>query len=364
MRKMRSALFVAPGHPLQIVDDVEIDEPRHSEVLVRIQHCGVCHSDLSIIDGAIPYPTPAILGHEASGTVAELGPGVANLSVGDRVVVTMRPPCGHCYWCVRNEPVLCARTAAPPGGGEIRAHHRGVPVTRGFRLGAFSEFVLVEASGAVSVPEGIPLDVAAVMGCAIQTGIGSVTNIAQVEAGATAVVLGLGGVGLAVVQGLVLAGASTVVGIDPVESRRRKAESLGATLTLDGRAADTQDRAAALTRGIGFDHAFDTVSTTDTTSAAVAMLRRGGGLVLIGVSGSPQPLGVTAMELVMRQKSVRGSFLGNCHAQRDLPRYFDLCSTKRLDLAALITDRRPLSQINEAFADLRNGVGVRTVLEI
>jgi Zn-dependent alcohol dehydrogenase len=364
MRQMRSALFVAPGHPLQLVDDVEIDEPRDGEALVRVRHCGVCHSDLSIIDGAMPYPTPAILGHEASGTIAALGPGVANLSVGDRVVISMRPPCGHCYWCVRDEPVLCAQTAGPPGGGEIRAHHRGGPVTRGFRLGAFSELVLVGASGAVPVPDGIPLDVAAVMGCAIQTGIGSVTNVARVEAGATAVVFGLGGVGLAVVQGLVLAGASTVIGIDPVESRRRKAESLGATLTLDGRAADTQDLACALTRGIGFDHAFDTVSTTETTSAAVAMLRRGGGLVLIGVSGTPQPLGVTAMDLVMRQKSVRGSFLGNCHAQRDLPRYFDLCNAGRLDLAALITDRRPLSQINEALADLRNGVGVRTVLEI
>lgn len=364
MRQMRAALFLGPDRPLELVDDVEIDAPRQGEVLVQIQHTGVCHSDLGIIDGGLPYPAPAILGHEACGVIAQVGPGVTNLRTNDRVVVSMRPPCGHCYWCVRDQPVLCAQTAGPPGSGEVRLRRRGASVMRGFRLGAFAEFVLVEASGAIPVPDAVPMELAAVMGCAVQTGIGSVTNVAKVEAGATAIVFGLGGVGLAVIQGLTLAGASVVIGIDPVEARRKKAEDLGATSTFDSSAKDVRDRAYAATRGIGVDYAFDTVSTTATTSAAIAALRRGGSLTLIGVPGASQQLGVTPLELVMQQKSVHGSFLGNCHAQRDLTRYFDLCITKRLDLGALVTRARPLAQINEAFADMRNGIGVRTVLEL
>src|SRR5712672_475744 len=268
MRKMRSALFVAPGRPLQLVDDVEIDEPRHGEALVRIRHCGVCHSDLSIIDGAMPYPTPAILGHEACGTIAALGSGVTGLAEGDRVVLSMRAPCGHCYWCVRNEPVLCAETAGPPGSGEPRVWHEGKPITRGFRLGAFAEYALVEASGVAQVPDGVPLDAAAVVGCAIQTGIGSVTNVAKTEPGATAAVIGLGGVGLAVIQGLVLSGAATIIGIDPVAERRDRAIKLGATVAFDSGDADLPGRVSAATGRIGCDYVFDTVSSTQTTRVA------------------------------------------------------------------------------------------------
>jgi Zn-dependent alcohol dehydrogenase len=364
MRAMRAAVFTEPGRALEIIEGIEIDGPRLGEVLVRIRHCGVCHSDLSIIDGSLPFPVPAILGHEASGTIAALGSGVTGLAVGDRVVLSMRPPCGHCYWCVRNEPVLCAQTAGPPGSGEPRIWHQGKPITRGFRLGAFAEYVLVEASGVVQVPDAVPLDAAAVVGCAIQTGIGSVTNVAKTEPGATAAVLGLGGVGLAIVQGLVLSAAAVIVGIDPVAEHRDRAIGLGATLALDSGEANLLERIHASTGRIGCDYVFDTVSTTQTTQAASGFLRAGGKLVLIGVTGTPQPLGITSMDIVMRQKSVIGSFLGNCHSQRDLPRYLDLCSAGRLDLGALVTATRPLSEINAAVSDLRAGKGVRTVLSI
>ncbi len=364
MRAMRAAVFTQSGRALDIIEGVRIDDPRPGEVLVRIRHCGVCHSDLSIIDGALPFPTPAILGHEASGTIAALGSGVTGLAEGDRVVLSMRPPCGHCYWCVRNEPVLCAETAGPPGSGEPRAWHEGKPIMRGFRLGAFAEYALVEASGVALVPDGVPLDAAAVVGCAIQTGIGSVTNVAKTEAGATAAVIGLGGVGLAVVQGLVLSGAATIVAIDPVAERRDRAIALGATLTFDSADADLSRRVAAATGGIGCDYVFDTVSSTQTTQLACGILRAGGKAVLIGVTGDPQPLGISSMDLVMRQKSIMGSFLGNCHSQRDLPKYLALCCAGRLDLKALVTAIRPLSEINIAMAELRAGKGVRTVLSI
>jgi Zn-dependent alcohol dehydrogenase len=364
MRTMRAAIFTAPGQPLDVVDGIEIDDPRPGEVLVRIHHCGVCHSDLGIIDGSLPYPAPAILGHEASGTIAALGGGVSRLTIGDRVVLSMRPPCGHCYWCVRNEPVLCAETAGPPGSGEARIWHEGRPVTRGFRLGAFAEYALVETSGVALVPEAVPLDAAAVVGCAIQTGIGSVTNVAKTEPGASATILGLGGVGLAIVQGLVLAGAATIIGIDPVAERRARAVGLGATLAFDPTDTSVSERISAATGRIGCDYVFDTVSSTQSTQAASGFLRNGGKLVLIGVTGTPQPLGITSMDLVMRQKSVVGSFLGNCHCQRDLPKFLELCSMGRLDLKALVTATRPLAEINAAASDLRAGKGVRTILSI
>jgi len=361
---MRAAVLASAGSPLQIIDGVTIDAPRDNEVLVRISHCGVCHSDLSIVDGTMPYPTPAILGHEAAGTIVETGAKVVGRSVGDRVALSMRPPCGDCYWCARNEPVLCIQTATPLGGGDTRLYLQGNPVARGFRLGAFAEYALVEVSGVIPVPQQIPLQSAAIMGCAIQTGLGSVMNIARVEAGATAVVFGLGGVGLSVIQGLLLAEAGKIIGIDPIQSRRSKAEEIGAHVTFDSRATDLQNKVLAATNGIGADYAFDTVATTATTASGIEMLRRGGKLVLIGVSGAPEPLGVTSMDLVMRQKSILGSFLGNCHAQRDLTRYFDLCCSDRLSLAALVTACRPLTEINEAMEDLRRGIGVRTVLTI
>src|SRR5580658_8269678 len=247
MRAMRAAVFTEPGRALEIMDGIEIDDPRPGEVLVRIRHCGVCHSDLSIIDGSLPFPAPAILGHEASGTIAALGSAVAGLAANDRVVLSMRPPCGHCYWCVRNEPVLCAETAGPPGSGEPRIWRKGKPITRGFRLGAFAEYVLVEASGVVQIPDTVPLDAAAVVGCAIQTGIGSVTNVARTEPGATAAILGLGGVGLAIVQGLVLSGAAAIIGMGPLAERRDRAMGLGATLVLDPGEPDLPERIHAST---------------------------------------------------------------------------------------------------------------------
>jgi Zn-dependent alcohol dehydrogenase len=364
MRTMRAAVFTEPGRALDIVEGIEIDDPRPGEVLVRISHCGVCHSDLSIIDGALPYPVPAILGHEASGTIAALGSDVTGLAEGDRVVLSMRPPCGHCYWCVRNEPVLCAATAGPPGGGAPRAWHEGKSVTRGFRLGAFAEYALVEASGVARVPAAVPLDAAAVVGCAIQTGIGSVTNVAKTEPGATAAVIGVGGVGLAVIQGLVLSGAATIIGMDPVPERRERAVALGASIAFDSADDDLSQHVLAATGGVGCDYVFDTVSSTKTTRLASDLLRAGGKAVLIGVTGEAQPLGMSSMDLVMRQKSVIGSFLGNCHSQRDLPKYLALCCAGRLDLKALVTAIRPLSEINTALSDLRAGNGVRTVLSI
>jgi Zn-dependent alcohol dehydrogenase len=368
MRTMRAALLEEPGKPLIVVDDIEIDDPAPGEVLVRVTHCGVCHSDLSIVDGHMAYPMPTVLGHEAAGVVEVLGEGVNDLAIGERVVVSMRPPCGQCFFCVRNQPVLCSAAGSPAAATSLpvrsRIRRQRKDITRGLRLAAFAEYVLVERSGVVRVPDQISNDAASVMGCAVQTGLGSVGNVAKVEAGATAAVFGLGGVGLAVIQGLAIAGATTIIGIDPLGARRDFALSMGATAALDAMAEDLAEKVKALTGGLGVDYVFDTVANTATTGSAAAISRSGSSIVLIGVPGHSQPMGLTAMDIVMRQRSVLGSFLGNCHPQRDIPRYFNLCCAGSLSLSALVTKRRPLEEINEAFDELRKGIGVRTVLTI
>jgi len=303
---MRAAILEAPGDPLRIFDDVEIDDPREGEVLVRIRHCGVCHSDLGIVDGKMPYPMPVVLGHEASGTVEALGAGVTDLNVGDRVVLSMRPPCGHCEFCQRDQPVLCSAaqspaTAASPGASRLRRN--GIPITQGLKLGAFAEYALVERAGVVPVPDSVPLAEAAVVGCAVQTGLGSVFNIASVRAGQTAAVIGLGGIGLSTVQGLALAGAGWTAGIDPYQARREAALSLGAHAAFDSRDEHFLPEVMSGVEGAGFDYVFDGVCTPSTMQTAAQLVKKGGTIVLIGVAKGADPIAIPALDTVLRQLS-------------------------------------------------------------
>src|SRR3954470_8310588 len=234
---MRAAILDAPGASLQVYDDVEAEEPRAGEVAVRVSHCGVCHSDLHLVDGGMPPMTPLVLGHEAAGVIEAVGPGVTQLAVGDHVVLTPCPPCGHCYWCVRGQWSLCANsdamiTNAHPDGG-TRLSRNGSVVHRGVGMAAFAEIVIIQETGAVKVPDDVPLDVACVVGCAVQTGVGAVLNTAKVSEGDTVLIMGAGGVGLSIVQGAVLAGAGRILVSDPVAERRERARALGATDVVD-----------------------------------------------------------------------------------------------------------------------------------
>jgi Zn-dependent alcohol dehydrogenase len=224
---MRAALLEEVD-ALQVVDDVEVEPPHTGEVLVRISHCGVCHSDLHFVDGSLPAAYPAILGHEAGGTVEAVGAGVVGLEEGDRVLLTLRPPCGRCYWCVRGEFSICPTNAAISGtlpDGGTRLSHQGRTVYRaGVYVAAFAEQAVVSGSGAVKVPADTPFEVAAVLGCSVQTGVGAVLNTAKVPAGSTVLVIGLGGVGISIVQGARIAGATRIIGVDPVAERREAAE--------------------------------------------------------------------------------------------------------------------------------------------
>lgn len=365
---MRAAVLVEARKPLVVCDDVEVAEPRAGQVRVRIQHCGVCHSDLSIVDGIFPSPTPVILGHEAAGVVDAVGPGVSGLAPGDHVVLTPVPPCGTCYFCLRGEPGVCVSSSAIQTStfpdGTTGLTRGGAVVYRGVGLGAFGEYALLPASGAVKVAPDVPLDVACVIGCAVQTGVGAVLNTARVEPGATVLVIGLGGIGLSIVQGARLVGAARVIAADPLAARREAAARFGATDVLDPGTTDVVARTHELT-GVGADYAFDAVGRASLIDAGLRATRPGGTVVCVGAAPLDEAITIAPAALfTITEKKLLGCTLGSCNSLREIPRLIDLWRTGRLDLEALVTARRPLDEIDAAMADLRSGRGVRTVLSL
>ncbi|HXQ22552.1 MAG TPA: Zn-dependent alcohol dehydrogenase [Candidatus Acidoferrales bacterium] len=364
---MKAALLDTPGQPLR-VGEITIDAPRAGQVRVRVTHCGVCHSDLSIVNGTFPSPLPIVLGHEAAGIVDAIGPNVDGLQVGDHVVLTPCPPCGTCYWCVRGEPTVCVNAAAIqtntfPDGSTGLARD-GQVVYRGVGVGAFAQYVVASATGAVKIPADVPLELACVIGCAVQTGVGAVLNTAKVEEGATVLVMGLGGVGLSVVQGARLAGAARIIVSDPVAERRALAASFGATDTIDPSAEDVVARVHEITT-VGADYAFDTAGHTSLIQTGLAATRAGGMTVCVGAPPMDDVLTIAMPALfVVTEKKLRGCALGSSNSLREIPRLVSLWQAGRLDLEGLVTARRPLAQINEAMADLTASRGIRTVLEL
>ena len=365
---MRAAVLEEAAKPLVVRDDVEIADPRPGQVRVRVTHCGVCHSDLSLADGVFPAATPIVLGHEAAGIVDAVGSDVQGLAAGDHVVLTPLPPCGTCYWCVRGEPGVCvnaqniATNTFPDGSTGLSRH--GDVVYRGVGLGGFGEYVLTTATGAVRVDPDVPLDVVCVIGCAVQTGVGAALNTARVEPGATVLVMGLGGVGLSIVQGARVAGASRIIVADPVVARRAVAQRFGATDLVDPTAEDVASRAFELT-GIGVDYAFDAVGRAALVQAGLAACRNGGTTVAVGAAPMEDAITVAPAALfTLSEKKLLGCALGSCNSVREVPRFLALWRAGRLDLEGLITARRPLAEVNQAMDDLRASRGIRTVLQL
>ena len=363
---MRAAVLDQYQSPLALTE-VDLEAPHAGEVHVRVAACGVCHSDLSAVDGTFPVPLPIVLGHEAAGVVEAVGAGVSRVREGDHVVLTPLPPCGHCYWCVRGEHSVCESSAAlasqtMPDGG-TRLSRDGELVYRGLGVGAFAELAIVDEAAAIRIAEDIPLDVACLIGCGVQTGVGAVLNTAGVPEGATVLVTGLGGVGLSVVQGTRLAGAARVVVVDPVAERRELALRLGATDALDPGETDVVGAVRDLTGGIGVDYAFEAAGKGALVPVCVDATRTGGTTVIVGAPGLDDELNLgPAVLFGSAEKKVLGCLLGSSHGPRDIPRYLDLWRAGRLDLEALITSTRPLEQVDEALADMTAGRGIRTVL--
>jgi len=284
-------------------------------------------------------------------------------------VLTPCPPCGRCYGCVRGEPGVCVNvmglvTSSLPDG-RTSLSRRGAIVHRGVNLGAFSEYVVLPETGAVKVDGDSPLDVLCVIGCAVQTGVGAVFNTARVEAGATVLVLGLGGIGLSIVQGARIAGASRIVASDPVASRRDAARAFGATDLLDPAADDVVQAARDLTGGIGIDYAFESAGRAALIQTALGAIRNGGTVVCVGAPPISESITIPlAAGFVISEKKLLGCTLGSCNSIRDIPRLVALWRAGRLDLESMITARRPLAEIDLAMADLRASRGIRSVLNL
>jgi Zn-dependent alcohol dehydrogenase len=366
---MRAALLTGAGAPLVLVDDVELSGPGPGEVRVEVRHCGLCHSDLSAIDGSFPVPVPIVLGHEAAGVVSSVGADVESLAVGDHVVLTPNPACGRCYGCLRGEPGTCVNTAgiltfAMPDG-TTRLSRGDEVVHRGLGVAAFAEEVIDQEIGAVRIPPEVPLDVACLIGCGVQTGVGAVLNTAAVEPGSSVVVAGLGGVGLSVVQGARLAGAATIIASDTVAERREMAQRFGATQVVDPASDDLVAAARDLTEGRGVDYAFEAVGRAALVTQLVDATRAGGTTVMVGAPPIDDQLDLgLAVLFGTLEKKLLGCLLGGGNSLREIPRLVSLWQGGQLDLESMVTTRRPIDEINVACDDLRRGSGVRTVLAL
>jgi alcohol dehydrogenase len=351
--------------PLSI-DEVELKAPGTGEVLVKMRAAGLCHSDLSVINGDRPRPTPMLLGHEAAGEVEALGEGVADLKKGDHVVLVFVPSCGHCPSCAEGRPALCIPGAASNGAGTLLSGQRrlfrdGNEIHHHMGCSAFAEYAVVSRHSLVKVDPDIPFDEAAVFGCAVLTGVGAVVNTAKVPAGATVAVVGLGGVGLAAVLGAVAAGASRIVAVDLAADKREFAKSLGATDAFDAAQANVVDAIREATQG-GVEYALEFAGSVKAMDLAYRITRRGGTTVTAGLPPPSATFALPQVNLVAEERTVKGSYIGTCVPQRDLPRFVALYKQGRLPVNKLLTHRMKLDDINAGFERLREGRAVRQVV--
>ncbi|HEU4656636.1 MAG TPA: zinc-dependent alcohol dehydrogenase family protein [Capillimicrobium sp.] len=365
LREMGLPAPYAETRPLEVME-LELDGPGPGELLVRIGAAGLCHSDLSVIDGSRPRVMPMVLGHEAAGEVVEVGPGVTDIAVGDRVVMTFVPSCGHCTPCLSGRAALCEPGAAANAAGELLGGGRrwrdldGRPLHHHLGVSAFADHVVVSERSAVKVPSELPFDVAAVFGCAVLTGAGAVLHSAHVAPGDSVAVFGLGGVGLAAVLGAVAAGASTVVAVDVVDAKLELARELGATHAVKA-GPDAVTEIRDLTGG-GPDKAVETVGSEKVLADAYAATRRGGVTVTVGLPHPDRMLSIPAVSLVAEERTLRGSYLGSSVPARDLPRFIDLFRGGHLPVDRLLTHRLSLDEVNEGFDRLARGEAVRQAI--
>lgn len=355
----------AQSRPLE-VEELELLPPGRSEVLVRVTTAGLCHSDLSHIDGTLRKPFPLVLGHEAAGVVEAAGPDVAELREGDRVVFAFVPACGRCVPCLTGHAARCANGLAANGRGELlgggtRFRLDGAPAYHHLGVSAFCERVVCAQESVVRIPPDTPLEIASVFGCAALTGLGAVFNVARVTPGSSVAVFGAGGVGLMALLGALAAGATQTIVVDPVASKRALAAELGATATLDPSAGDIAPRIAALLGAPGVEFAIEAAGSAPALEQAIAATAPGGTAVALGLSRKGATVALNYGALVVNEKTVRGTFMGSSVAQRDIPRYIGLWRAGRLPVERLISGSVGLDDLNAAFDRLARGEVVRTL---
>lgn len=358
---MRAAVVWEAGGQFDVREDASRRAPGAGEVVVRVRAAGLCQTDLSLSSGAFGQSMPVILGHEGAGEIVEVGPGITSVSIGDRVLITWVPPCGQCYHCVRHETYICSRRKRSGDRAGDRALSVGADdVQSGLGTATFSEETVLPESAVLPLPDDLPFEYAALLGCAVPTGFGAAVNSAQIVPGDSVLVIGCGAVGLSAVQGARIAGAAELVAVDPLEARRAAAERLGATHSF----APDADPAAALTDSPGFDVVIDAVAHSTTIATAWAEARRGGRVVVVGAGRPEDMVEFSALQLFHDEKRLIGSYYGTSDMRRELLRLIALWRTGRLDLAGMIDGVVDIEQINAVAERQRSGAGLRTMLSL
>ena len=348
------------------IEEIELDPPGEGEVLIKIGAAGLCHSDLSVINGSRPRPLPMVIGHEGSGIIVENGPGVTNLQQDDHVVAVFVPSCGSCIPCSEGRPALCEPAALANAngtllGGQKRIRLRNKYITHHVGVSCFSEYAVVSQHSLVRIDKTVPLDLAALFGCAVITGVGAVVNTAKLKMGDTAVVVGLGGTGLAAVLGAKASGAKSIVGVDLIENKLELGLKMGCDLVFHGSDEKIIEKIRAVTDG-GADFAFECVGSKKAMEMAYLLTRRGGTTCSSGLSDPTETFSVQHVNLVAEEKTIKGSYLGSCIPKRDIPSYIELERTGKLPVSQLMSKKINLDQINEGFDKLDKGNTVRQLV--
>ena len=358
---MKAAVFHGPNQPLT-VESVDIDQPQDREVLVRTVASGVCHSDLHFVDGYYPFPAPAVLGHEAAGTVEETGKAVSYVKPGDHVIACLSVFCGYCEDCMSGHPNRCSNRAATQRArdGRQRLSWKGQPMRQFADLSTYAERMLVHENALVKVTNDIPLDRAALIGCGVTTGMGAVLNTARIEPGSRVAVFGCGGVGLAAIQGARIAGARQIIAVDQFESKLALAKRLGATDSVDASNRDAVEAIKELSGG-GVDYSFEAVGNKKLAEQCFECIKPGGTATIIGMIPVGQKVELDGPKFLTERK-IQGTNMGSNRFRIDMPRYVDYYLQGRLNLDDMISRRGKLEDVNEAFRAMKAGEVARTVL--
>lgn len=356
--KVKAAVFYEEGAPFQL-EALDLEDPHPGEVLVQMKAAGVCHSDWHLMTGATKHPLPVVPGHEGAGVVVGTGEGVARVKLGDHVALNWAPNCGNCFYCLRDRPSLCETYVDPIWAGTMmdgttRLSKAGQPIFHFSALACFADYVVVPEECCVPLAKDIPLEIAALIGCAVTTGVGAVLNTAKVQAGSSVMVYGAGGVGLSIIMGAKLAGAGRIIAVDTNETKGDIAQQFGATdILLAG--PDTVQSIKNLTDGRGADYVFEAVGLTTVQEECLAAVRPGGTVVYVGMSPMGSNTNLPGAIIARQEKTITGSYYGSANTARDFPQYAEFYRQGQLDLDGLVSKRYALDQINEAYAEMLGG---------
>ena len=359
---MKAAVMRSNNAPLEI-EDVLIDDPGPGEVLLKTAASGICHSDLTVIEGGLPVPPPCILGHEPAGIVEAVGAGVTDFAPGDHVIGCLTSWCGVCKFCTAGRPYLClTQFAGRPGGAKSRLRAaNGDPIAQFANLSSFAAKILCPERSLVKIRDDMPLDRASLIGCGVTTGLGAALNTVHIPAGASVVIIGCGGVGLSALQGARIVGAGKIIAVDAQSWKFDLAQKLGATHCIDAQAGDPVAAVHAQTGG-GADFVFECIGLVPTVQQAIAMTGRGGTTVLVGVVPIQQLVPISAADVTLSEKKITGSYMGSNRFRFDMPKYIDFYLDGRLRLDEMISSRIPLAEVNGAFDRMRKGEAARQVI--